>query len=300
MIDSPALLLTPCMEIGDISLTSESVTTGELSWLVSRGGSGPPVFLVHGFPDTPYSFRYQVGVLMSAGFEVIVPFLPGYHPSSLARGKNYRAGNLGRDFASLIKTLGYEQVYFLGHDWGGIAGYQVAVEHPERIRKLVTVSIPQARGLSAADFAQLKRSRYMLFLQLPGSTALVRRNNFAWIDRLYREWSPGWNDNTEHIRAAKQCLGTGNTLAIALGYYRTMFRQSISDARVRKTMSANIPVPTMTITGKNDGCIGLYCMEAQAEGFDSDYQFVALDNAGHFPHVEQPSQFNEALLEFLS
>lgn len=288
------------MILGGIQFSERNLSIGMINWVLLEAGSGEPVMLLHGFPDTPHTFSEQAGPLIEQGYKVIIPWLPGYAPSTINNSKYYPTGQLGADLSALIEALGYESLSFVGHDWGGFAGYLLAVTAPQRINKLVTVAIPQSKAYSAAGLKQLWRSRYMFLFQLPGSEALVRHNNFDKIDRLYAEWSPDWEAPEAHIQAIKKTLANPVTLSIALGYYRQMFRGAFTNKDLREKSSANIPVDCLAIAGRNDGCIGIECLEQQAAGFDANYRLEVIDGAGHFCHAEKPLAFNELLLAYLS
>lgn len=288
------------INIDGVALQAQYCPVDDIRWCVLRAGSGRPVILVHGFPDTPLTFRYQLRELVGQGFSVILPWLPGYAESTVTSPGYYDASRLGGDFARLIQALELDRPRFVGHDWGGIAGYQLAAQHPELISKLVTIAVPQASAMAAADLRQLWRSRYMFLFQLPGYERLIKRRNLRKLDALYREWSPSWTVPKEQVNAVKRCFDDDLTLQRAVGYYRTMFRQAATNSTVRQAMSATIGVPSLTFAGTEDGCIGLNCMQAQEQGFTGAYELAVIAHAGHFCHQEKAAQFNDRLIHFLS
>lgn len=117
----------------------------------------------------------------------------GYAPSSVAPDGRYSVNELAADAVALHDVLGGdEQAVLIGHDWGAEAAYGAAALAPERWRRLVTISVPPS-SLDAkllADHEQLKRFYYLLLLQLPGAEEIVAAADFAFIDRLWHDWSP--------------------------------------------------------------------------------------------------------------
>ncbi|HET8930451.1 MAG TPA: alpha/beta fold hydrolase, partial [Acidimicrobiales bacterium] len=104
----------------------------DIHWL-EWGERGRPVALcVHGFPDTPQTFRHLGPVLAEAGFHVVAPWLRGYAPSAVPADGNYRVGTLVGDVVGLVDHLGADDAVLVGHDWGAIIGYATVALHPER------------------------------------------------------------------------------------------------------------------------------------------------------------------------
>jgi pimeloyl-ACP methyl ester carboxylesterase len=136
-------------------------------------------------------------------------------------------------------------------------------------------------------------------MALPGSTALFRYKNLHKIYRLYLEWSPDWPMDFGHIQAVKECLSANNCLSVALSYYRSSMLRGSTDSALRELLQTQIQVPTLSIAGANDGCIGIQCFENQAQGFANDFSFHRIEGAGHFCHFEKPEEFNQQMMEFL-
>ena len=108
-----------------------------------RTGTGPLVVLLHGFPEFWYAWRHQIPVLAAAGFRVVVPDLPGYNTSDKPRRvRDYQPRVLAQEVADLIVALGAGSAAVAGHDWGGGLAWLLAMQHPERVQRLVVLNAP--------------------------------------------------------------------------------------------------------------------------------------------------------------
>src|SRR5215470_3174058 len=135
-------------ELG-IDLESRRVDLGNLRLHVVLAGpkDGPPVVLLHGFPEFWYAWYRQMGELAKAGFRVIVPDQRGYNLSDKpSRVEDYRVDKLAGDIASLIETLGYNDACVAAHDWGGGVAWQLVIRHPGRVRRLVVIDTPHPQA----------------------------------------------------------------------------------------------------------------------------------------------------------
>jgi pimeloyl-ACP methyl ester carboxylesterase len=278
-----------------------TIETENVLWKIRQTGKGKPLLLLHGFPDTPASFRHQEKAFTDAGYQLFVPYLPGYGKSTLNNDAVYYPGNFPQDLSALVQQLGYERVDFLGHDWGAFAGLMFAAEHPHQLNHLIVAAMPGFKGMNKGLLKQMVRSRYILQFQLRGLIDLwIRVNGLKKIDQLYRSWSPDWAFDKGDIEPVKQLLAQPGQLENALGYYRAAALRGSVDSSMRKTIKRTITVPTLSLIGENDGCIGAECFEGQEQGFSGIFESHTFPGAGHFMHLEKPDAFNRRVLEFLS
>src|SRR6266540_2627973 len=133
--------------------------------------SGIPVVLLHGFPEDWQSWKHQIPALAEAGCRVIIPDQRGYNLSDKPKEiKNYRIDELVKDILGLIDALGYEKVNLVGHDWGAVVAWMLAIKCPEKLHRLGIINVPHPavmRRFLARDFEQMRRSLYAVFFQLP-------------------------------------------------------------------------------------------------------------------------------------
>jgi len=175
-------------------LKQRVVRASNLNFTVLEMGEGPLALCLHGFPDTAHSFRHQMPALAAAGFHAVAPFMRGYAPSEPAPDGRYDSAALSEDALALIDALGYKDAIIFGHDWGAVAAYGAAAAAPDRVSKLVTAAVPYGTKFFEAlviNYAQQRRSWYMFFFQTAIAEAAVAFNDFAFLDKLWADWSPG-------------------------------------------------------------------------------------------------------------
>ena len=141
---------------------------------------------------------------------------------------------LSEDALALIPALGYKDAIIFGHDWGAVAAYGAAAASPDRVSKLITAAVGYGSGFFealATNYAQQRRSWYMFFFQTKIAEAAVSFNDFAFLEKLWTDWSPGWKWAPEDLEALKQSFRATGTLEAALGYYRVTLGPVLKYAR---------------------------------------------------------------------
>ena len=270
-------------------------------------GEGPLVLCLHGFPDHARSFRHQLPALAGAGFRAVAPYMRGYAPSDVPPAGPYQAAVLAQDAVALIRALGYGSATVFGHDWGAVAAYGAAITAPERVDRLVAAAVPPGPGIFQAFVAnpeQQRRSWYMFFFQMPFAEDAVAYNDFAFLERIWREWSPGWKYPVGEMESLKETFRKPGVLAAALGYYRHTLNPgsqvpALQDVQ-RRLFADPVPVPALYLHGERDGCIGVELTEGIEPLFTKGVRKRVIAGAGHFVHQEKPQEVNRLLLEFLA
>ena len=267
-------------------------------------GKGPLVLALHGFPDHARSYRHQMPALAAAGYRVVAPFMRGYAPSEIPEGGYFGVPALAADAIALAAALSDEPVVLIGHDWGAAAAHVAAAMAPARFSKLITIAVPYGPAFTqslVASADQQRRSWYMFFFQLPFADMAVAMNDFAFIERLWRDWSPGWELPPDEMASLKATLGVPGVLGAALSYYRHTFNPPPNAPGLAEvTTPIPIKVPTLYLHGRNDGCIGAELAAGMEAYFEKGLRQEILDGAGHFVHQERPDEVNRLILEFLS
>lgn len=288
-----------------MQLSYETIHANGLEFAALTAGSGPLALCLHGFPDTAWTYRHLLPELAKAGFKAVAPFMRGYAPTDVPEDGAYQTGALSADAIAIHEALGAdEQAVIVGHDWGAMATYGAVVHAPERWRRVVTMAVPPmpvAAGMFF-DFEQLKRSFYVFLFQTPLAHAAVGLNDLAFIEGLWRDWSPRY-DGAEDIGHVKDSLRTPANLAAAIGYYRAMLDPTSHLERyaTEQAASAGIPTqPTLYLHGTIDGALGAECVTGAKEIFTGDSRFEWVDGTGHFLHVEKPDLVNAKIVDWLT
>jgi pimeloyl-ACP methyl ester carboxylesterase len=280
-------------------ITPEFIDANGLRFGYLSQGQGPLVICMHGFPDTPYTYGGLMQRLSDHGYRVVAPFSRGYAPTEIPPGNSFTIEDFGRDILALIDAFDAPDAYLIGHDWGATAVYAASALAPGKVIKAVTAAVPHPHAVKFTA-AQLRKSWYMFFFQLPWlAERKVKKDNYALIEKLWRDWSPGLAeaDATYHISELKRALSDEEHLLAALGYYRALFKPQ-NTKRVAGLFAQPISVPTLTIAGENDGCIGSENFPNMKPFFSGQLDVEILPGAGHFMHLEQPDVFATHILNF--
>ena len=273
---------------------------------LSAGEDGPLALCLHGFPDSAHTWRHLLPALADAGFRAVAPFLRGYAPTAVPDDGLYQSGAIASDANALHEALGGAgDAVLVGHDWGALATYSAAGHAPERWRRVVTAAVPPPATVANAFFSydQLRRSWYMFFFQSPLSDMAVPMDDLSFIDRLWADWSPGF-DATGELPAVKDALRDPANLAAALGYYRatlgTGARSPEYDA-VEAAGAAPLPMPAMYLHGATDGCMGAELIDDSvgAALAHPDSRVEVVPGVGHFLQLEDPATFNRLVVDFV-
>ncbi|MET7481312.1 alpha/beta hydrolase [Streptomyces sp. NPDC005648] len=282
-----------------------TVQAGVLEVPILEAGSGPLVLCLHGFPDHAASWAGLLDRLAQEGYWAVAPAQRGYWPGGAAPDGSYRASATGQDVLALIEALGRRQADLIGHDLGARAAYAAANLDATRVRKLVGMAVPygpQLRNAWVADGDQQRRSWYMFFFQTAMAQAAVELNDFALIDRLWREWSPGYELPETERAALKETLRAPGVVAETLGYYRQLFTPPADEETraLEARAGGAISVPSLYLHGADDNCMSVGLSAGMEAVFKSGFQRVAVPGAGHFLHLEQPTTVADHILGFLN
>ncbi|MFM7262440.1 MAG: alpha/beta fold hydrolase [Acidimicrobiales bacterium] len=284
--------------------TSSAHANGvDFTWL--ECGSGPLALCLHGFPDSAHSWRHLLPALADAGYRAVAPFMRGYAPTSVPSDGLFQTGALSADANALHEVLGGgDDAVLVGHDWGAPAVYGAAASAPGRWSKVVGMAVPPGGAMGAAfvtNTDQLKRSWYMFFFQHPLSDIVVPSNDLAFIDMIWRDWSPG-HPSTDDAENVKKCLRAPENMTAALGYYRATLGQGKRSPEydaIQAAGSGELTQPTLYLHGRNDGCIGAEVAES-ARAMCPWATVEIVEGAGHFLQLEQPARVNELITGFLA
>jgi pimeloyl-ACP methyl ester carboxylesterase len=262
----------------------------------------PLAVLVHGFPDTPYTWRHLGPHLAERGYRVVAPWLPGY---DVPVAKNISVGTYVRHILDIRREYGADdRAILIGHDWGAHAGYGVVAADPGAFGRYVAMAVPPVAALGTGMFSyrQLKRSFYIWFVQQVGLAEAVLVAPGFW-ESLWADWSPGY-DPTSDVAELRNHV-TANNIANVICPYRASFNSQFadSDAQAEEAATMQPPaVPTPYLHGATDGGMGADLLG----GFDVSVQlpaagsaFEIVDGVGHFLHLEHPEAIAAKICDWL-
>jgi pimeloyl-ACP methyl ester carboxylesterase len=251
---------------------------------------GDLVLLLHGFPQTWYSWRHQLPALGAAGFRAVAPDQRGYSPRARpADLASYRAERYVEDVIGLADRLGADRFHLVGHDFGGFVAWDVASMHPERLLTLTVVSTPHPAPMAKSILEggeQRERSSYMLFFRSPDAEPFFLDNDAAGLRSLYQ--ASGLSEFDEYVRVLTQ----PGAMTAALNWYRAVDRSTAMKMRP-------ITTPTLYVWSTNDPALGREAAEATADQVAGFYRFEVLDGVSHWIPEQAPEALNELLLDHL-
>lgn len=283
----------------ETTINFEYVKTNGITLHVAQAGDpdAPLVLLLHGFPEFWYGWREQIPHLVEQGYRVWCPDQRGYNYSDKPNGiASYFLDELAADVIGLIDAAGVDQVYLVGHDWGGGAAWWTALHHPERINKLVILNSPHPavmRDHLSNNLRQALRSYYMLIFQIPVLPETLATLGGGWMtmSALFRTSKPGTFTDAEvpHYTAAWSQPGA---MTAMLNWYRALPHQQHLDFNLRCT------VPTLLLWGTQDQMLGEELVQPTIALCDHG-QLELLPEASHWVQHEAPARVNAAITTFL-
>ena len=278
------------------TFTSRSVDTGEVHLHAVTGGEGPPLLLVHGWPESWYAWR-RVMPALARDFEVVAVDQRGMGLSDKPAG-GYDTGTLARDLIGLMDALGHDRFAVVGHDTGFAVSYALAADHPDRVARAALAEIPGSPGAAPSPPVFVPgfindRLWHLPFNRIEGlNEQLVTGNErafFGWEFDAAAKQLPG--EVIDHYVAG---LSNPESLRSSFGFYRALDATLAQDAE-RKTRPLSMPV--LAIGGAKS--FGEHVAEA-LEPVTEDLHSVVIPDTGHFVAEESPDELLAALTPFLA
>lgn len=290
--------------LGSAALSSHtrSVDGVRLHYVCAGSPEGPPVLLLHGFPEYWYGWRGQIPALAEAGYRVLALDQRGYNLSDKPqRVSDYRLGFLARDVVQLIEALDLPPVFLVGHDWGGVVAWRVLERYPQYVRRAAVLNAPHPAvmaDLVRSSFRQLRKSWYILFFQLPGlPERVLRARQFAALQRVLRA-TAGENAFTEvDMQRYRQAWSQPGALKAMLNWYRAAFRSAAGAAGGMDRQT--IQTPVHILWGARDAALVPELARLSARRC-AQAELTYFKQASHWVQHDQPQQVNQALLSFLA
>ena len=293
-------------------VTHRSAKLSEITMHIAESGDGPPVILLHGFPELWYSWRHQLPALADAGYHAVAPDQRGYGTTSIPTTvTDYDINHLTGDVVDLIDHLGATRATVIGHDFGALVAWALALIHPDRVHAVAGLSVPYVPRTPVAPtefFRQLMGDDfYMLWLQQPGAADTAFHDDIEraiagqWVtDRHGWQTAPDpprfpWRaprDQQVYIDAFRRNGFTG-----PLNWYRNLDRNWELLAPIEH---ATIDCPAMFLAGQNDPVLQ-FMPPTVMEGYVTDLRICAtVPGVNHWIQEEVPEHVNQHLLNFLA
>ncbi len=276
----------------DIYQSSSRVVVGEISLQVTDNGDpgSPVVLMVHGWPDTAYVWRHQISYLIENGYRVIAPDMHG-------RGRSGRPPQLGGyklsttipDLVAVLDHFEIDTADVVGHDFGALVTWVLAMTAPERVRSLTTLSVGHPSAFDSGGLGQMSRSWYMLLFQFEGvAEEWLRQNDWANFRRFV-----GNHPETEHWISE---LTPDGALESSLDWYRANShpRRLIRPPRAFPPVT----VPTQGIWSSGDFALTEFQMEDSGKCVEAEWRYVRLEGLSHWMQLDDPDGVSRLLGEW--
>jgi pimeloyl-ACP methyl ester carboxylesterase len=274
-----------------------------------EAGSGPLALCMHGFPDTPFTYRHLLNDLAEAGFHAVAPFVRGFAPTELPPLRHHvHTSVMVADQIALATALGGgSDALLIAHDGGAVGAWGALNRAPELWGRAVVINIPpfDIFGENLGTYSQIKKSFYFWYFQMQRVIEdRIRQNDFEFIRDIWGDWSPGYqaDEDMVHIREALD----PDHLRAALGYYwgqfdPTRFGSPEWASEQEAAWGGGASQPVLYLHGTNDGCHGMTSEQTQRvtsfAGHGSEAELI--DGVGHFMLVERPTEINGRILDWL-
>ena len=312
------------------NINQRRVETNGISLNIAEQGEGPLVLMLHGFPESWYSWRHQFSALAEAGYHAVAPDMRGYGESDKPfEIEAYNQVEVVNDIIGLIPALGYETAVVFGHDWGAPTAWSCALNHPDKVSAVGALSVPFRPRGDSPPLATLKaifkdRFFYQLYFQEPGKAETeLEKDPALTIRKFYHMASGEMNTSLLGEKPADADLlsdlpdpGTEMGPWISeedVSFYANEFRQSgfrgpLSYYRnmdltweLTKDSPREISQPALFVAGERDGVI-LMAADALKE-LDKHVTDLRVNKLipkiGHWTQQEAPDEVNQALIQFL-
>ncbi|GGX79329.1 alpha/beta fold hydrolase [Massilia dura] len=276
-----------------------TVTANGIRQHYVEAGDGPPVVLLHGFPETSFAWRFQIPELAKR-FRVIAPDLRGYGETDKPAG-GYDKRNMARDLRELLRELRIPKIALVGHDRGARVATRFAKDYPEALDRLVVMDNVPTR-IVARDFSPEVANAYWFFIfnQVPDlPEALISGREDLWLRHLFSDWcynplaisGAAFDTYVEAYRRPGALRG-------AMSDYRAIGEDVAQD---KADADVKIACPTLALWGEDFHAVGkMFDMAAVWREMAGDLRTVSIPQAGHLPQEEQPGRVNAELLAFLA
>ena len=264
--------------------------------VANPGGGRGLALLVHGFPESAFSWRFQIPVLAAAGYEVWAPNTRGYRGSGKPpKVRDYRMDELLADVAGLIDLSGHSKVTLIGHDWGAIQAWMFAIRRVRPLERLVIMNVPHPACLrrEMRSLRQLRKSWYVFFFQIPRlpEWMLTRKDARAIGEAFTRSAVDASRFPAAVVDEYRRAAVRPGAMRAMVNYYRAAFRGGRAG---RNEPLPRIDTPTLMIWGEDDVALSKETTDGTDEHV-ADLTLRFLPGVSHWVQQEAPEIVNAML-----
>ncbi|MGY3390725.1 haloacetate dehalogenase [Bradyrhizobium sp. USDA 3311] len=263
-----------------------------------EAGAGPPIVLLHGFPETSFAWRFQIPAL-APHYRVIAPDLRGYGETDKPPN-GYDKRTMANDIVELLKTLGVGRVALIGHDRGARVATRLVKDHPDLVDRLVVMDNVPTRIVAREMTAKVAREYwFFMFHQIPDlPEALIAGREDIWLRHFFSDWCHDpMTISGEAFETYVKSYSAPGAVRGAMSDYRASaedIAQDLEDAEQK------IRCPVLSLWGEDFGAVGrLFDMKAVWSEMAETLSVAPIERCGHLPQEEQPEAVNKLLLDFL-
>jgi pimeloyl-ACP methyl ester carboxylesterase len=287
-----------------------SLSTGvALNVRIAGPPEGPPLILLHGFPESHRTWRHQIADL-SRDYRVIAPDQRGFAGSDKPQGvEAYETGTIVDDVLALADALDVKHFTLVGHDWGGAVAWAAALKHPFRVKRLVVVNAPHPLIFQKSlveDAAQRAASQYVTVLRNPLAETGIRAMGLEnFLEKVLLSHADASRLEPEERQAYLDQWAQKDALTAMLNWYRAAAIEVPAPGEEAKApLWTKLPFPhvhqpTLVVWGLKDTAL----LPVQLEGLHRlvpDLRIVTSATAGHFITWEEPETVTQAIRDFLA
>ena len=297
--------------MGVLSMTHKMARTPALEIAYTETGpeDGPPVILLHGFPDDIHAYDGVAGPLAAEGWRVLVPWLRGYGPTRFLWPGTIRSGEqaaLGKDLLDFMNALKIQRAVVGGYDWGGRAACVVAALWPERVHGLMSINGYNIQDIAAAlqpaSAGQELRHWYQWYFNTERGRSGLSANRHEICKLLWRLWSPNWRFTDAVYDRTAASFDNPDFVDVVVQSYRHRHQNAPGDpalAPIEARLAAQpvIAVPAIVLHGEADGVGPAAGSSGHAKHFTGSYERRVIPVAGHFLPHEAPEAVVQAIVD---
>lgn len=272
---------------------NQLIEANGFQFYVRDEGSGTPVILLHGFPDTGDLWRNQVPALVKSGFRTIVPDMRGRGLSSKPEAvSEYRLSSIVRDVTGILDALRIERAHIVGHDWSAAVAWLTAALAPDRVDRLVAISVGAPGTGAKPTLEELQKGWYRLLFLFEGvAEELLRRDNWY----LFRLFLSGAKDTETYVKT----LSEPGALTPGLNWYRANLPVQAILGRTGGLQLPMIKADALGIWSSGDLYLTEEAMTRSVQRVQGTWRYERFEGS-HWVPLDQAERLNQLLLEFLS